>query len=1086
MKWRISSSVCALVVSFSLLLSSISPVPLFAEANNLVLLTGIEVTNSNAVNFLWRAKKRISSEDLKKAISLYYTALAIPVKNWWVDLFLWNTDEEVLGNGLEKTELGKILVESDLQLKKEVQKVLSSEVGDRFWQKVEEMGLSVVSPRFWIEPGQVKGLRDKDTFKIFDAKLKLCVAIEDSRVSNFQKKELEDILRRDVVPVVERAINTSGAFAPLRSAYYAILLAAWTKRCAGFKSRKLAKIVDSYVLPDIGQAAVGTYTYLVRFAQQMFVQMQTAPGIMAMCGGGGEYKRAVEEVEDVPEQQDLELEDVKDEEEIAEADIPQMNEDVVEGREEENLSNKAAKYGLNLNYQFIYGDVEFDGVDPKEVVGPNVVIVNLSKEKLVINEELVNQYKDVTKWYDGKLFSLVIVKREDGKIEKKFIADIKDDTDGVKYIDTAGKIKALVDNGVIEGKAEIFFVQRPGEKFSEELLDRLKKIGVDIDTINVNVDASSTDVRQYGARHKVLSPILVALRLYSGWTKDVENKGWIELQKGYGKKVRELLIDALQGKKGYEEVKTQLEQWLTLGMVNEKNIPYKLDGTAIDYIDRELVKWMVDKKVEIKKKGKDGKERHVSVVLDTEDVNWLFEIREMLFDYMERRFKDAFKRYEDVMEFETSEERVKHGKKNFQSMMIDTMWQFFGDFLSQEEEKLSMDEKRNIGVLEDEVVTNVFNRLKKEWGEYFDLLESIRVASTVDDLLKVKNAVFEKKIYEIRRFYELKESILFLKKGEELFGEIERLIGEEKIQLDTAGLRVAYYPLKGNPWQVGHILTIAGLLASGKVDKVVVTVDNGDPRKPDLASCALRAPLSEMVLKYVFGDLVEFSPLTYEKVENYSLTGEEMVPQIIESLQSGGKRVEEFYYVAGADHAKFMATDKINKDLKGRVDEVKDFVGQLQQKYGVPVKFDTALGLFYEEDEGVASFGGEDVGKKDMAQEDSVIEEKGKVVIPEELKMESIDEALRAVLGDNWQEILREKGIALEDNLDNLSQLPVVLGVIANLLEEKMAELGKMRDDLVRLIKEIRDILGFEPHHKKDETPSKSGGLMLSQIALRM
>lgn len=53
--------------------------------------------------------------------------------------------------------------------------------------------------------------------------------------------------------------------------------------------------------------------------------------------------------------------------------------------------------------------------------------------------------------------------------------------------------------------------------------------------------------------------------------------------------------------------------------------------------------------------------------------------------------------------------------------------------------------------------------------------------------------------------------------------------------------RVGFLPMKGDPWQDGHVWMILDMIARQKCDKIVVMLDNSAPQwKPDLSSLTIR------------------------------------------------------------------------------------------------------------------------------------------------------------------------------------------------------------------------------------------------------
>jgi tryptophanyl-tRNA synthetase len=112
-------------------------------------------------------------------------------------------------------------------------------------------------------------------------------------------------------------------------------------------------------------------------------------------------------------------------------------------------------------------------------------------------------------------------------------------------------------------------------------------------------------------------------------------------------------------------------------------------------------------------------------------------------------------------------------------------------------------------------------------------------------------------------------------------------------------VRAAFLPMKGDPWQTGHLFIMLEWIAYLKLDKIVVMVDNSDPtRKPDLSSLGIREPITKAILKE-FGSLLQYTPLPKEHEELFAADGETVVFKLVEL----NKDVDmEMGYVVGSDH----------------------------------------------------------------------------------------------------------------------------------------------------------------------------------------
>ncbi len=170
---------------------------------------------------------------LRRDLELYFTALAVPQDNWWVNLAEGLGPREILGKGLEYTELGKILLEADLKLKDFARRKLLNLFK---WQDISWQGK--VRLRFWIVPEKsvVFVDRERSTCWVGDIRLKV-------RVECFgQNKDFCQVVKRRVVPQLRRLVNHDASFRDLRRASQLMALACYSKRLGIYPKDE----VDSY------------------------------------------------------------------------------------------------------------------------------------------------------------------------------------------------------------------------------------------------------------------------------------------------------------------------------------------------------------------------------------------------------------------------------------------------------------------------------------------------------------------------------------------------------------------------------------------------------------------------------------------------------------------------------------------------------------------------------------------------------------------------------------------------------------------------------------------------------------------------
>ncbi len=175
-----------------------------------------------------------SPDLLKKELSYFFTALAVPSQQWWVNLNILVDESMVLGKGLAYTSLGKTLLSADLKLKKRAMELIS--------QSLVPSDLGEQRFRLWIEPKEIRVTYDGEEVRIAKASLGLKIkGIGETKIGSYFKDVLEEL---------EKELNTSPEFADLRRAYQAMILAVWYKEHLRGKNPVLDATVDNYALPS--------------------------------------------------------------------------------------------------------------------------------------------------------------------------------------------------------------------------------------------------------------------------------------------------------------------------------------------------------------------------------------------------------------------------------------------------------------------------------------------------------------------------------------------------------------------------------------------------------------------------------------------------------------------------------------------------------------------------------------------------------------------------------------------------------------------------------------------------------------------
>src|SRR3989339_681778 len=210
--------------------------------------------------------KDIKEDELKdksKALMEYFQiGLSLPNDKFWVNLRP-DAEDQIIDPELEKTDVGKIMLEADLQLKKDTASFTSPQTpeGKEYWDKLykkagELFGTENITiptlTRPWIVPGEIIVRESKDSAYVYKAVLK--VMLEEDyltehtpavlnphrggvgsgyRFSDLRLKELNEystqLIKELIIPKLTKEVNSAKRYASLRQVYYSLILSRWFK-----------------------------------------------------------------------------------------------------------------------------------------------------------------------------------------------------------------------------------------------------------------------------------------------------------------------------------------------------------------------------------------------------------------------------------------------------------------------------------------------------------------------------------------------------------------------------------------------------------------------------------------------------------------------------------------------------------------------------------------------------------------------------------------------------------------------------------------------------------------------------------------
>lgn len=201
----------------------------------------------------------------------FLVGLSLPNDVFWVNLRP-DSPHEIIDPRLEKTEVGRIMLEADVQLKKDLAGLtsLDTQTGRRYWEQLYAKAGQLFSgdtleipalTRPWIVPGEVIIAQTPNGAYIYKATLSVMLEqdyLKDQQASfaDPRMKELNDyssqLVRTLLLPQLVRQVNTARRYAQLRQVYYSLVLAQWFKqRYAGQRragAHPLIERIDSFNL----------------------------------------------------------------------------------------------------------------------------------------------------------------------------------------------------------------------------------------------------------------------------------------------------------------------------------------------------------------------------------------------------------------------------------------------------------------------------------------------------------------------------------------------------------------------------------------------------------------------------------------------------------------------------------------------------------------------------------------------------------------------------------------------------------------------------------------------------------------------
>ncbi|MEW6101308.1 MAG: AarF/UbiB family protein, partial [Candidatus Omnitrophota bacterium] len=195
----------------------------------------------------------------RELLKYFFVGISLPNDSFWVNLRP-DTPESIIDDYVAKTDVGKVLLEADLELKKDTARFTSPQTleGKEYWEKLykkagEIFGTENVSiptlSRPWIVPDEIIIREAQDNAYIYKATLKVLLeedylrdgsqggnlltenrpySFKDPRSKNLNEYAAQ-LMRELIMPRLTKEINTAKRYASLRQVYYSLILSHWFK-----------------------------------------------------------------------------------------------------------------------------------------------------------------------------------------------------------------------------------------------------------------------------------------------------------------------------------------------------------------------------------------------------------------------------------------------------------------------------------------------------------------------------------------------------------------------------------------------------------------------------------------------------------------------------------------------------------------------------------------------------------------------------------------------------------------------------------------------------------------------------------------
>ena len=220
-------------------------------------------------------------DEAKSLLKYFLIGVTLNDDKFWVNLRP-DSPDQIIDSLLEETDIGKIMLEADLRLKKDTasftspQTVEGKEYWNKLYKKAEELyGTDTVTiptlTRPWIVPNEIIVRETEDSAYIYKATLKVMLEQDYLRVGQNSSKEIQNLtqyefkderskalneystqlIRELIIPKLTKEVNNAKRYAPLRQVFYSLIMARWFKSRFAGKQGTYPALIDKQDLNNL-------------------------------------------------------------------------------------------------------------------------------------------------------------------------------------------------------------------------------------------------------------------------------------------------------------------------------------------------------------------------------------------------------------------------------------------------------------------------------------------------------------------------------------------------------------------------------------------------------------------------------------------------------------------------------------------------------------------------------------------------------------------------------------------------------------------------------------------------------------------